>query len=303
MAALFGRRVKRLRTAAGLTQAELGQRTHIHSTRINQVERTTGHKPTRELAELLDRALGADELLVDLWPYVHRESFPNWSRAFMEREAQAVLMRKYMAHTVPGLLQTEDYARAILRTDGSLSEEQLAERIAARMARQEILSRADSPELRVVLDESVLLRPVGGPDVMRTQLARLLDTENDPRIVLRVLPFSEGEHQSMGGSLTLLNLPDGSEVVYTEGADYGRLIEDPVEVKPYVVNYDRLSAQALPPIMSLDLIRSVMEGDYRASHIPSRSERRRVAQVQLQQRGGRGLRRGGGRRPLPRPRA
>ncbi|MFI0503286.1 Scr1 family TA system antitoxin-like transcriptional regulator [Streptomyces albogriseolus] len=301
MAALFGARVRRLRTAAGLTQAELGALTHVVSTRITQIERASGAKPTLELARALDAALGADDLLVELWPYVYREAFPDWSRRFMEYSERAVAVRQYAAHVVPGLLQTEDYARAVLKVGRTLSsEEQLRERVALRMGRQERLSTPDRPELWVVLDEAVLRRPVGGLPVMRDQLARLLAAGTEPHITVQVLPFDQGEHEVMGGSLTVLTMPDGSEVAYTEGAHHGQLVEEPDEVASLALTYDRLRAAALPPLMSLDMIRSVREDNHRGANVPSRSERRRVAQEQLQQ-SGRGRLRGGGRRP-PRPR-
>ncbi|WP_231157444.1 helix-turn-helix transcriptional regulator [Streptomyces sp. CNZ748] len=304
MAALFGARVRRLRTAAGLTQAELGALTHVVSTRITQIERASGAKPTLELARALDAALGADDLLVELWPYVNREAFPDWSRKFMEYSERAVAIRQYAAHVVPGLLQTEDYARAVLKVGRTLSgEEQLRERLALRMGRQERLSAPDRPELWVVLDEAVLRRPVGGLPVMRDQLARLLACGAEPHITVQVLPFDQGEHEVMGGSLTVLTMPDGREIAYTEGAHYGQLVEEPDEVASLALTYDRLRAAALPPIMSLDMIRSVREDNHRGANVPSRSERRRVAQEQLQQ-SGRGRLRGGGRRPpRPRPRA
>ncbi|MFF0004645.1 helix-turn-helix domain-containing protein [Streptomyces tibetensis] len=305
MAALFGARVRRLRTAAGLTQAELGDRTHVVSTRITQVERASGAKPTLDLARALDAALGADELLVELWPHVYREAFPDWSRKFMEYSERAVAIRQYAAHVVPGLLQTGDYARAVLSVGRTLgSEEQLEERVALRLGRQERLGMPGRPELWVVLDEAVLRRPVGGPAVMREQLERLLGTRAERHITVQVLPFDQGEHEVMGGSLTVLTMPDGSEVAYTEGAHYGQLIEDPDEVRDFALTYDRLRAAALPPLMSLDMIRSVMEDNHRGANVPSRSERRRLAQEQLQQSGGGRLRGGGrrvpgGRRPGP----
>ncbi|WP_432096912.1 helix-turn-helix domain-containing protein [Streptomyces sp. bgisy100] len=303
MAALFGARVRRLRTAAGLTQAELGEKTHVVSTRITQIERCSGARPTREMAQALDRALGADNLLVDLWPHVHREAFPDWSRAFMAHSARAVAIGEYAAHVVPGLLQTEDYARTVLRLDALLSgEEQLEERVAARMGRQERLTSPDSPYLWVVLDEAVLRRPVGGQRIMQAQLARLLEAASEPRVTIQVLPFDQGEHEAMGGSLTLLTLPDTTEMAYTEGADYGQLIEEPADVRRYSVIYDRLRAAALPPLMSLDMIRSVMEGNHGETSFPSRSDRRRLAQEQLQQPGRGKLRRGRRRIPRPRPR-
>ncbi len=304
MAALFGARVRRLRTAAGLTQAQLGDLTHVVSTRITQIERASGAKPTLELARALDTALGADDLLVELWPYVYREAFPDWSRRFMDYAERAVAVREYAAHVVPGLLQTEAYARAVLSVGRTLgSKEQLEERVTARMGRQERLSGPDRPELWVVLDEAVLRRPVGGRAVMREQLERLLDAGAEPHVTVQVLPFDQGEHDVMGGSLTLLTLPDGSEVAYTEGAHHGRLIEDQGEVRSFALTYDRLRAAALPPLMSLGMIRSVMEDNHRGANVPSRSERRRLAQEQLQQSGGRQLRGGGrpvpGRRPRP----
>jgi transcriptional regulator with XRE-family HTH domain len=305
MAALFGARVRRLRTAAGLTQAELGDRTHVVSTRITQIERASGAKPTLELARALDAVLGADDLLVELWPYVYREAFPDWSRKFMEYSERAVAIQEYAAHVVPGLLQTEDYARAVLKVGRTLrSKEQLEERVGLRMGRQERLGTPDGPELWVVLDEAVLRRPVGGRAVMREQLTRLLGTAAESHITVQVLPFDQGEHDFMGGSLTVLTTPDGSEIAYTEGAHDGQLTEDPDEVRSFALTYDRLRAAALPPLMSLDMIRSAMEGYNRGANVPSRSERRRVAQEQLQQSGGRQLRGGsrrvpGGRRPRP----
>ncbi|MFE9922192.1 Scr1 family TA system antitoxin-like transcriptional regulator [Streptomyces sp. NPDC005774] len=296
MAALFGARVRRLRTAAGLTQAELGARTHVVSTRITQIERASGAKPTLELARALDAVLGADDLLVELWPYVYREAFPDWSRKFMEYSERAGAIKQYAAHVVPGLLQTEDYARAVLSVGRTLGgEEQLEERVALRLGRQERLGTPCRPELWVVLDEAVLRRPVGGQAVMREQLALLLGTASEPHITVQVLPFDQGEHDVMGGSLTVLTLPDGSETAYTEGAHYGQLIEDPGEVRSFALTYDRLRAAALPPLMSLDMIRSVMEDNHRGAKVPSRSDRRRLAQEQLQQSGG-GRLRGGGRR-------
>ncbi|MFC9848449.1 Scr1 family TA system antitoxin-like transcriptional regulator [Streptomyces sp. NPDC060223] len=302
MAALFGSRVRRLRTAAGLTQAELGERTHVVATRITQVERASGAKPTLELARALDEVLGADGLLVDLWPYVYREAFPDWSRAFMALSERAVAIRQYAAHVVPGLLQTEAYARAVLSLDSSLTgEEQLNERVSARLGRQVRLDSPDRPQLWVVLDEAVLRRPIGGVTTMRKQLARLLEAAAERHITVQVAPFAQGGHEAMGGSLTLLTLPDGTEVAYTEGADHGQLVEEPDGVTRYAVIYDHLRALALPPLMSLDMIRSAMEGTYRDTDVPNRTDRTRLAQKQLQQ-SGRGRLRGNSRRN-PRHRA
>ncbi|UYQ66547.1 helix-turn-helix domain-containing protein [Streptomyces peucetius] len=298
MAALFGSQVRRLRTAAGLTQAQLGARTHVVSTRITQVERSSGAKPTLELARALDAALGADGLLIDLWPHVYRESFPDWSRTFMAYSAQATAIREYTAHVVPGLLQTKEYARAVLGVGMShRDEEHLEERLAARLERQKRLCTPDRPELLVILDEAVLRKRIGGDEVMRHQLDRLLTAATEPHLTVQVLPFDAGAHDALGGSLTVLTLPNASEVAYLEGSDFGRLFEETDDVRRLAVSYDRLRAAALPPRRSLHMIRSVLEEDYRDPNLPSRSARRRLAQEQLQQSGGRQLRRGGRRSP------
>ncbi|MFD4754488.1 Scr1 family TA system antitoxin-like transcriptional regulator [Streptomyces sp. NPDC058426] len=296
MSALFGARVLRLRKAAGLTQAELGARVHVVGTRITQIERASGARPTRELAQALDAALQADHLLIDLWPYVYREAFPDWSRKFMEHSEVAVAIREYAAHLVPGLLQTEAYARAVLGVGRTLEgPEQLEERVAARLARQSRLHGPDRPDMWAVLDEAVLRRSVGGSEVVGEQLAALRKAAAQRHITLQVLPFDQGAHDVMGGSLTLLTMPDGSEIAYTEGAHYGQLIEEPDEVRAFALAYDRLRAAALPPLMSRDMIRSVREANHRGAKVPSPADRRRLAQKQLQQPGGRQLR-GGGRR-------
>ncbi|MEU9775512.1 helix-turn-helix transcriptional regulator [Streptomyces sp. NPDC047968] len=302
MAALFGAQVRRLRLSAGLTQARLGAMTHVVGTRITQVERCSGAKPTLELAKALDAALGADGLLVDLWPHVYRESFPDWSRTFMAYAAQAVAIRQYTAHVVPGLLQTEDYARALLGvglTHRDAGHRQ--ERLKARMDRQRRLQEPDRPELLTILDEAVLRRPIGGEQVMHRQLQFLYEAVPSGRAEILVLPFAHGEHDVLGGSLTVLRLPNGAEVAYCEGAHHGQLFEDPGEVRKLAESYDRLRLAALPARRSLRLIRSAME-DYRDPRLPSRSDRRRLAQEQLQQPGGRRLRRGGARNPRHHPR-
>ena len=296
MAALFGARLRRLRTRAGLTQAELGRGVHVVGARIAQVERATGHKPTAAFARLLDERLDADQLFADLWPHVNRESFPDWLLRYMGMSAKATAMRQYAAHVVPGLLQTEEYARALLQVGRTqTTAEQLDRRLAARMSRRSQLDEAGGLDYWVVLDESVLRRAIGGKAAMRAQFARLLEQVQAQHVTVQVLPFSSGEHAALGGSLTLLTLPDGSDVAYTEGAESGQLVQESEDVKTYSVTYERLRALAFPPKKSAELIRAAMEEIDSDSGIPPRSRRRRLAKVQLQQSRGGQLPRGGGR--------
>ncbi|WP_237535292.1 helix-turn-helix transcriptional regulator [Streptomyces sp. SID3343] len=297
VAKLFGNRVRRLREARGLTQAQLAQMVHTDPSRITQIERASGSPVTRQMAAQLDALLGADDLLNYLWVHLDRVRYPDWLQLFIRYSAIAIGIREYAAHAVPGLLQTPDYARATLRTGHSLrSEAQLEERVHLRIDRQELFASPNAPAYTVVLDEAVIRRPVGGRAVMREQMTRILACEN---VTVQVLLFAEGEHPSMGGSLTLLTMPDGREVAYTEGAHDGRLMEDPEEVKAYAMTYDHLRASALPSRVSLDMIRDVWGGNSRDDQ--GRKQRLRLAQVQLQQ-PRRGQLRGGGRRP-PGPRS
>ncbi|MFE2044138.1 Scr1 family TA system antitoxin-like transcriptional regulator [Streptomyces sp. NPDC059477] len=302
MAALFGTRVRRLRKAAGLTQAELGDLVHVVATRITQIERASGSKPTLELARALDAALGADNLLIDLWIYVYREAFPDWSQKFITEQRRAVVIREYAAHLVPGLLQTEKYARAVLSLGQTLTgKEHLEERVTFRMERQGRLAGPDRPDYWVILDEAVLRRPVGGQAVMRDQMARLLKAAEESHVTIQVLPFVLGGHDFLNGSLSLLIMPDGSEIAYTEGSHHGQLSEEPDEIRGFALAYDRLRAAALPPLMSLEMIRSLMEVNHRGTKVPSPSDRRRLAKEQLHQSGRRQLRGGGRRAQKPPP--
>ncbi len=213
----------------------------------------------------------------------------------MAYSARAVEIRQYAAHVVPGLLQTREYARAVLTVDPApFGADRLRERLEARLARQSRLKDADRPHLWVVLDEAVLRRYVGGPTVMREQLSCLLEEAEARETTVQVLPFDQGEHEAMGGSLTVLELPDGANVVYLEGAEYGQLVRESPDVERYAAIFDRLRALALPPRMSLDVIRSEMKGSHRAVS-SSRGKRNGLAQQQLQQSGGWRLRGGGGR--------
>ncbi|WP_245599285.1 helix-turn-helix domain-containing protein [Embleya scabrispora] len=290
---MFAWRVFKLRKARNLTQCQLGNKIHVHDTRINQIERRTGSPPTWEQARGLDEALEADELLIDLWKAIQRELVPDYVRKYMDRELTATNLRFYAAQIVPGLLQTKAYARATLRLGQALtSDDQLRDRISRRMDRQTRILRCDNPpHIRVILDEAVLVRSAGNQSVMRGQMARLLD-EADAGTKIQILPFRAGEHGAMGGSLTLAQMPDGSRCAYTESAFDGRLWEGRSEVSAFGLTYEQLRASALSAQESEAMIKSVVKGTYRAPH--------RLANFQLQQPTRGGMR---GSRYIPRRRS
>ncbi|MFJ3280092.1 helix-turn-helix domain-containing protein [Streptomyces halstedii] len=292
LTALYGSMLRKFRTKAGWTQRELGDRIPIAHSRIAQFE-LGNETPVPDVAQALDRLLKADGDLLDLWQHVVRTPIPDWARRYVNLEPQASKIRKYMAHTVPGLLQTEAYGRALLGVARPREDSKVEELLAARLARQGILGESGAPVLWTILDEAVLRRRVGSRATMREQMERLLRaTGKFQHVVLQVLPFDQGEHTFLNGSATVLSFLDRPDVAYLESSYSGELVEHAPTVAEYALAFDYLQALALPPEESADLIRSAAKESYRDRPLPSRSQRRRLAQVQSQQSGGRRLRRG-----------
>nr|WP_274598901.1 helix-turn-helix transcriptional regulator [Streptomyces albus] len=279
---MFGVRLRTLRKQRGWSQKELAERVYVTQSRIAQLERGYGARPSAELTHALETVLEADGQLAELWPYVYDGS-PRWSRRFFDLAAKAVAIREYVSHTVPGLLQTEAYARAVLGV-GLEHPDLLHERVSLRLARQARLEKPDAPKLCLILDQAVLLHTVGGEDAMREQLLALRAACD--RHSLRVLPFGSREHAMLGGSVVILTMSDGTEVVYSEGADHGRLLEDPALVAAYTGAFEQLHARSYGEARSARLITEAA-----ARFTRTRSRRRAVTRTQSRQRAGRHVRR------------
>ncbi len=257
--ALYGVKLRKLRVRAGLTQRQLGDKIPIAHSRIAQFE-LGKEVPPEDVNAKLDVLLGADGDLIDLWGHIKRTPYPDWARKFMEYEARANAMHKYMAHSVPGLLQTEAYAREILRLGQPwCTREEVEEMVAARMERQLLLRRKQPPLLWVVFDEAVIRRPVGGGAIMREQLARVIEAATAPRVEIQVLPFAAGGHSAMGGSLTVLSFESDPDVAYLEAGHAGVLVEDRAVVAHHSYRYDLVHAQGLSPEASVALIQTAMK--------------------------------------------
>lgn len=213
-----------------------------------------------DLPAQLDRVFDADDLFAVLYELAKTEIHPDRYRRRMALEARALVIDEYAGHTVPGLVQTEDYARALLRIGNPKATlDEIEEMVAARMSRQDLLRADPAPDLSMILDEAVLRRPIGGAAVMRAQFAALLALVDTSTSVVQVLPYQHGEHALLGGSMTLLTLDDGSAIAYEESIRTGTLIEDPEGVVPRRRAYDLLRAYALSPQTTAALIRDVME--------------------------------------------
>lgn len=254
----FGSELRRYRESAGMSQGDLGDCIFCTGSLVGQIE--TAHKvPTREFAERADAALLTDGCFSRLVGLVLRSQLPTWFQAYAEMEAKATYISKYQCQLVDGLLQTEEYARAVL---GIEQTEKLDEMVAARMDRQRVLQRKRPPVLWTVLDEAVLYREIGGREVMRNQLAHLLGFFGQPWTHLQVLPFSAGQHAGMMGSFNLLRFDDDPDIHYSESYDQGHMTANPQVIRERSVGYARLQADALSERESAALIARLMEERY-----------------------------------------
>ncbi|MFB6438270.1 helix-turn-helix domain-containing protein [Streptomyces sp. NPDC056411] len=250
----------RLREASGRSLAQLAEETNYDRTYLHRLE--TGERLSKlPVMEALDRVYGTGGLLVRLWRLARLDAFKDKYREFMKYEAKATIMQKYAA-VVPGLLQTEDFARWTLSSaPRPMSPGELEESVAARLGRQELLYREPAPNVRIVLDEAALRRPVLDEEIWHAQLVRIMEAAQAPHITIQVIPFAAGLHGLMGGSLSLLWMADGSAVAYLEGNDAGDLLEEPAAVARYRLAYDRLRDAALTPTESAAFIGQLMEDD------------------------------------------
>ncbi|MFH0521691.1 helix-turn-helix domain-containing protein [Streptomyces sp. M41] len=261
--AVLGRTLKFLREKAGKTLGQLADDTGYDKSYLSRLE--TGERLSKvTVMEDLDGYYGAGDLLVRHWHAARLDAFKDQYKRFMELEATARIMWKF-ALGIPGLLQTEDFARGVLSGAQTTADggEAVEEQVMARLGRQYLLQQKPEPEVRIIMDEFALKRPAAHGKTWHDQLLRLETAAMLPNVALQVLPFSAGAHHHMNGSLTLLWQGDGSAVAYKEGNGCSRLIEDPDDVLRQRLSYDRLRDLALSPSDSLALTRDVLE-DHRS---------------------------------------
>ncbi|KOG64423.1 hypothetical protein ADK76_09450 [Streptomyces griseoflavus] len=249
----FATDLRRRRERARVSQRRLAQEAGISASYLNKIE-SAQRLPTERLAVVSDAIFRTEDHYRRLWPLVIKYAYPPWFRPFVELEEQATRIRSFQVQVVPGLLQTEAYARAVLSTSRA-DAELVEEHVAARLARQRILQRAEAPRLWVVLDEGVLRRRQGTRAVMREQLDQLATAAENPRIVVQVIPYDEGGYAGgMAGSFAMLHLDTGPDVVMADGFRQGQLLGDAEALAEADHTYDLLLAVAAPPDRSLDMI-------------------------------------------------
>ncbi|MFD3724474.1 helix-turn-helix domain-containing protein [Streptomyces sp. NPDC058671] len=260
----LGKIIKVLRKNAGLSQAELAEITHCGEDLISAMERGV-RTPQPDFLIRADPVLNAGGVLIAAVDDVRealakvRVRHPDWFRSFAGAEAEAVALHYYEVQAVPGLLQTEAYARAVMRHRRPVWDEQTIEKwVADRLARQSVFDKWPPTTISFVLEEAILRRPTGGRSVHREQLRRIMEIASRRTVHLQVMPLSWEEHPSLDGAFTLLTPKGRREVAYTEIYGHPRLITDPEEVRTYTERYGIIRAQALTPQEPLELIEKML---------------------------------------------
>ncbi|GAA4967184.1 helix-turn-helix transcriptional regulator [Yinghuangia aomiensis] len=257
--AFYGAELRRLREAAGLTQDALGELAFCSGAYIGQFEAAV-RQPQPELSKAFDQVLGSGEHLQRLCRLARQSKHADYFADVAELELLATTISQYATIHVPGLLQTEAYARGIIRASlPYAAPAQVESRVRARLDRSLLLDREDAPEFWAIIHETCFGILVDSGPTMAAQLTHLRDLAADhPRVVLQVMPSSAGPHPLMGGLTIAMTFADSPPIIYNESAHTGQLIEEPALVAKYLRSYDHARAAALSPKASLTLIASAV---------------------------------------------
>ncbi|MFJ2190890.1 helix-turn-helix domain-containing protein [Kitasatospora sp. NPDC087861] len=257
--ARFGAELRRMRRAMGWSQTELGRRMGYSNGMVSYVERAK--KPvTHNFAVRADEVFDTGGTFYELWRRYSRASLLEGFPEFAEAEGRCRKLRTFELSVMPGLFQTKEYASALAAAAvlrGSITEEQAAERVEFLANRQRIFEQKAAPVVHAVLDQSCLVRPVGGHDVMRAQLDHLEKLARLSNVTIQVAPFSLAEHVPFTMPIVLLTLPDRSVVGYAESQARGHLERGREAVAAWESDYDQLQVESLSKTASLSMIRAV----------------------------------------------
>ncbi|MCQ8188501.1 helix-turn-helix domain-containing protein [Streptomyces rugosispiralis] len=268
---VLGMRLRDLREKAGVSYDVAARALHVNQTTVRRMEKAEVGLKLPYVEKLL-QTYGADQQEIDSflalaeeanrpgWWHRFRDVLPDWFSLYVSLEGAASRIRAYEPHFIPGLLQTEDYARALLSIGFPHgSDRELERRVALRMERQELLSRPDGPHLWVVMDETVLRLSIGGPPVMRAQIDHLIEAVQRPNITLQVVPFSAGPHPGMGGPFQLFRfqIPELPDIVYAEGLTGAGYLDQRSDVVAYLEALDRMGTQATPARRTENFLRGI----------------------------------------------
>lgn len=270
---LLGAQLRQLREAKGLTRAAAGYTIRASESKMSRLELGRVSFKERDIRDLLmlygvedpdqrDALLSlAKQANQPAWWHRYSDILPSWFQTYVGLEETATLIRTYEGHIVPGLLQTEDYARAVMFAGLPGEPDEEVERwLRLRMDRQGLLTRSDPPRLWAVVDEAALWRPVGGPEVMRAQLEHLIAATKLPNVTLQVVPFRAGAHAALGQPFVVLRFadPDLPDMVYLEQFTSGLWLDKREEVDSYAQVMDRLVIQSEDPNDTEEIIGRIL---------------------------------------------
>lgn len=270
---VLGGHLRRLREQADMTTERAAASIRGSHSKISRMEHGRVGFKERDIADLLTLygvVNGPErEALLNLareastpgWWQAYSDILPHWVEPYFGLEAAASFIREFELQFVPGILQIEEYARAVIRLGNLPSEDEVIRRAQARISRQEILHRADPPRIWAVLDEGALRRHIGGRDVMKAQLRHLIEMCDHPNVTLQILPFSAGAHRAMGGPFTILRYtePDLRDVVYIEQLTSALYLDKPIEVDAYLQVIEEVCLQADPSAKTPGFLNSVLD--------------------------------------------
>ncbi|MFF0253467.1 helix-turn-helix domain-containing protein [Micromonospora zamorensis] len=276
---LLGAQLRRLRESSGVTREGAGWEIRSSESKISRMELGRVGFKERDVSDLLTLYGVTEEherdALLKLardanspgWWHRYGDVLPTWFQSYLGLEAAAALIRTYEVQFVPGLLQTGDYARAVvLLGHGAAGPDEIERRVALRMQRQQLLHRENPPQLWAVVDEAALRRPIGGPAVMRGQLTALIEATKSPNIRLQVIPFAAGGHAAAGGAFTILRFGDQElpDIVYIEQLTSAIYLDKRDDLDYYAVAMERLCVEAEPPERTSDILGELLDDLYPA---------------------------------------
>jgi len=271
---LLGAQLRRLREAAEISAEKAGYEIRASRSKISRMETGRVGLKLRDIEDLLTLYGVTDEKqrakVITLasrsrepeWWTQYNDILPDWFETYLGLESAAVTIRNFETQFVPGLFQTEDYARAVTRLGHQTAPEpEVERRVRLRVARQDILSRPRPPRVWAIMDEAVLRRPVGGAAVMHTQLLRLAETAQQPGVRLQAIPFARGGHAAASGSFSILRFKerDLPDVVYMEQLTSAVYLDQRADVEHYLEIVNQLSGEALTPADTVRFIEQVIK--------------------------------------------
>lgn len=270
---LLGAQLRRLREEKGVSRESAGWEIRASESKISRMELGRVGFKERDIADLLTLYGVTEEkdrtALITLareanspgWWQRYNAVLPSWFQSFLGLESAAALIRTYEVQFIPGLLQTGDYARAVvLLGHANAPAEENDRRVSLRIARQRLLNRSDAPQVWAVVDEAALRRPIGGVKVMRAQIEALIEFNKLPNVRLQVIPFFAGGHAAAGGAFTILRFADQElpDVVYVEQLTSAVYLDKREDLDEYASAMERLCVEAEPPERTIEILHQML---------------------------------------------